>query len=124
MWSLAGDGWKDGLLRNRDEVLAPFHTPDAKRVDSLFEGTLGLPKISSVWYWPGMSAKRARKKLDDFVDLRHKLAHRVRAAKTVRKDKAIGYKSHVERLVPRTVERVAWHLRDILGFKRTNEVRL
>jgi len=110
IWKLADDGWRD-VLRNRladlqQERNKRLNTPKTEQIDDLFDRALGIPKISSGWYWKNMPRERATKKLDDFVTLRGEVAHRGRAASTVRKADVTNYYSHVKILVGKTGGRV------------------
>ena len=57
VWKLAGDGWRDVLKKRLDlyteERNWGMNSPKATRIDDLFEGALGIPKVSAAWRWPG-----------------------------------------------------------------------
>ena len=59
VWKLAGEGWKDVVLRYRDDVIgdeiSTFNTPKPHNVNTLFKKLLGIDNISVNWGWPGMS---------------------------------------------------------------------
>ncbi|HTO53838.1 MAG TPA: HEPN domain-containing protein [Myxococcota bacterium] len=89
-WSLAGDGWRNELRAYRDIVidrhLRGFNTPKSENVDALFSDLIGLRALSSHWNIGRFeTAEDSRKRLDDLVILRGDIAHRVKAARTVRK---------------------------------------
>jgi len=122
-WELAGTGWKKALRDNLTEVLArttgTLNTPRTAQVDELFEKAIGLPSISSSWYWSGRSVESAAASLDRLVTLRGSIAHRVSAAQAVELkyvDRARQFiyrlvvKSHncVCRFLESTVERSPW----------------
>lgn len=121
MWTLAGEGWRsvlterlEGLQEERNRKL---NTPKTVQIDDHFLATLGIPSISSSWYWKGMSAKQASEKLDRFVALRGSIAHRGAAANAVRKTAVSDYFSHVRRLVSRTGGKVNSHVKAASGVK-------
>jgi hypothetical protein len=106
VWQLADDGWRD-VLRNRLATLQQernrkLNTPKTEQIDALFAQAVGIGKVSSRWYWNNMPAQRAREKLDGYVSLRGEVAHRGRAARTIRKTQVVDYYSHVKLLVGKT----------------------
>ena len=102
IWELAGEGWKAVLQSHRERVLErfvrPFHSPKAQNIDLLFRDLLGVATISNSWSWPGMSAARSVKKLDQLIALRGEIAHKVKTSEPVRKSVAAGYVEFVFRL--------------------------
>lgn len=110
-WTLAGDGWRAVLTARLDDMRVErnrrLNTPKSDRIDELFQDALGIPKVSSGWYWPGMSAEQARRKLDRYVELRGAIAHRGSAARSVKKGALTDYYAHVKKLVGKTGGRVA-----------------
>ncbi len=124
LWVLADKGWKPEVLKHSNQLLLRLNTPKSENVDVLFKSAIGKDKISRHWYWPRMSAAKARKKLDRFIELRGALAHRAQAQQAVRKADVLGYKSHISRLVPLTTIRTASYLRDVLGLDKTRTVIL
>jgi hypothetical protein len=106
IWKVAGDGWK-GLLGTRLEKLREqrnrqMNAPKADRVDELFLKALGISQLSSEWHWQGMSAAKARKKLDDYVDFRGAIAHRGKGATNCYKWQVEDYFDHVKTIVGKT----------------------
>jgi hypothetical protein len=84
-WLLAGEGWRELLVRrlallqqDRDRNL---NSPTSKQVDSFFLEALGIREISQGWSWEGMEAVEAASQLDEFINLRHQIAHRARLSK-------------------------------------------
>jgi hypothetical protein len=109
-WRLADDGWrkviKDRLGRMQEERNRRLNTPKSAQIDELFDKALGLPRISSAWYWKSMPAEQARAKLDKYVTLRGEIAHRGAASGSVKKTQVNDYYRHVKRLVGKTGGRV------------------
>ena len=128
VWSLAGNGWKKHLRDRfdsmREERNRKLNTPKSGPIDELFEKSLGLPGLSSSWYWPGMTAQRARKKLDRFVSLRGEIAHRGAASETCKKGQVEAYLNHVSRIVEKSDECVAEFVRATSGKTIRHRVSL
>jgi hypothetical protein len=94
-----------------------LNTPKTSPVTDLFKSVLGLPRIHTHWKWQRMTAKGAGEKLDEFVALRGSIAHRVGSKSPVGKNVGVKYLNHVERLVEKTDEAVAQHLKKLTGTK-------
>ncbi len=114
MWMLSGDGWRSVLKRHREQVFSSgverFNRPISAHVDDLFLNLIGLKRVSSVWKWQGMNHENARKLLDQYVETRGRIAHRLKLDTPVHKPYAQGYLRHVELLVEKTDEGVAKHV--------------
>ena len=117
IWVLAGNGWKTVLTEHRDKTLEYFHTPKHKNVDDLFFDLLGLGNLSASWRWQGMSAKSAAKKLNNYIEIRGKVAHRVGYSTPIPKAYAEDYLKHVELLVSRTDETVHKYAKECSGVQ-------
>lgn len=104
IWGLSGDGWRDELTRHKDKILnkyivkGSFNTPSSGNIDRLFAELVGLTSISSEWFWPSMTNERAKSKLEELIDLRGSIAHRVEASRTVYKKDVEFYKKFISRL--------------------------
>lgn len=87
VWALAGEGWREVMSKHRAAALAeaiePFHSPRAAKVDALFKRLVGIKALSSNWHWKGTSAPRAAAKLDNLINRRGLIAHRVNPDQTV-----------------------------------------
>jgi hypothetical protein len=118
-WKLAGDGWREVLSTRlddlRDERNRRLNTPKTFQIDDLFAKALGIPKASSSWYWPSMSAQQAATKLDHYVGLRGAIAHRGAASISVRRTDVTDYYKHVKRLVAKTGGKVNGVVRQATG---------
>lgn len=111
-WKLAGDSWRL-YLRSRlpeyaDVRARGLNTPDSSRVESLYDGTLGLEGITEAWRWQGMTPQRAREKLDAMIRRRGDVAHGGEPAgpATVQKAEVRRFKEHILHLVDTTEARV------------------
>lgn len=60
-------------------------TPNSKKVDDLFEKAVGLKNVSQYWRWRGMTAARARTRLNKILELRHEIAHKGRTKARLQK---------------------------------------
>ncbi len=118
-WALAGTGWKVACRNNLKEVLAKtianLNSPKAAQVDDLFDKSIGLKNISKKWSWRGRTATRSRADLDSLVSLRGSIAHRVAAARNVRKKDVTGARDFISRLSVKSHNAVAAHLDARLG---------
>jgi hypothetical protein len=119
MWDLADGGWKvrakarvKTLMTERNRRL---NTPKSDQINGLFNEAIGLSNVSSAWYWKKMSNAQARKKLDNFVELRGAIAHRGTSASGVKKAQVTGYLALVKRIVGKTGGRVNTHVRGATG---------
>ena len=97
LWKLAGDGWKIVLRHHRVAIFHRFtgklNTPRPAQVDALYESLLGIKRLSDSWHWNRMSADAARTKLDQLVELRGSIAHRVASSRKVLKK---DVKDHID----------------------------
>lgn len=86
-WKLAGDGWRHQMRGHLKGVLAQtldrHHSPKTKKIDELFRNVTGIQTLSAHWKWRGMTAGRAQKRIDEMVETRGGIAHRVRSATRV-----------------------------------------
>ena len=119
VWKLAGDGWKDVVLRYRDDVIrdeiSTFNTPKPRNVDTLFKKLLGIEKISAHWKWRGMSHTSASTKLRRFVETRGAIAHRGDLPQSVTKAYVEGHRLFINRLAVRTSNVVRTDVRTTVG---------
>jgi hypothetical protein len=102
IWALAGDGWREVLAKHKSETIrtavGSFNTPKSKTVDALFDGLIGLTRLSAFWRWPAMPAEKARQKLDRLLEVRGNIAHRVRDTQLLRRREIDASVEFVNRL--------------------------
>lgn len=119
MWDLADAGWKKRASEKLNMLMTErnrrLNTPKTAQINELFADSIGLPNISTIWYWKGMSAAQASRKLDDFVDLRGAIAHRGSTASSVRKLQVTEYLGHIKQLVSMTGGHVSTHVETATG---------
>jgi RiboL-PSP-HEPN len=118
-WKLAGDGWRSVLVSRLESLQEArnrrLSTPNTRQTDDFFHRTLGIEKISDSWHWTNMSAQRAAEKLDEYLVVRHEVAHRGKAAYTIWQYDVNEYYNHVCRLVERTADEIAVFLASATG---------
>ncbi|MGV7306136.1 MAE_28990/MAE_18760 family HEPN-like nuclease [Mycobacterium kansasii] len=121
VWRLAGDGWRTVLSSRLTKLQAErnrkLNTPKTSQITDLFKNAVGVANVAKAWYWPGMRADAAAKKLDAFVTLRGEIAHRGSAGTSVTKQQVNEYYNHVKRLTTRTETRVAEVITTSTGTK-------
>jgi hypothetical protein len=81
-WALSGSGWKTEIARLATQFQAdeshPLNSPSSASVRELFKTYLGIRDITKNWHWQRTSVVSATKRLDGFVRIRHRIAHRGR----------------------------------------------
>jgi len=117
IWALAGDGWKTVLVEYRDRMMSRFHAPNKENVDELVFDMLDLKDVSASWRWRRMSSKDAVRKLNTYVEMRGKVAHRVAYTTPISKANVRDYLGHVELLVEKTDRAVYEHVRKRTGLQ-------
>lgn len=119
VWDIADEGWRALLQTHKSTTLqhwlGPFNTPKTAQVNTLYTELLGLKKLSLKWYWKGMSAANAESKLDDFIQVRGDIAHRLNPGKAVQKNLGTNYHEHVKKIVDCCEKEIQSHLLSITG---------
>lgn len=119
VWKLAGDGWRSVLVNRLAELQElrnrKLNNPKTRQINDLFRDALGIGKISESWHWNKMDAQRAAGKLDEYVTIRHEVAHRGSSADRIWKYDVNEYYNHVWRLVEQTAAEIAGVLAGITG---------
>lgn len=106
LWKLAGDGWK-GVLRDHkvalfERYIGKLNTPKPAQVDALYETLLGIKTVSNTWHWNRVTSDDARRALDDLIELRGSIAHRVAASRKVLKNDVRKQIDFVNRIAVQT----------------------
>lgn len=113
VWDLADGGWRDVLRDYKKGLLKDFHNPGPFKIDVLFKKLLDLDGLSSSWDWGYGSAEGNKRKLEALLELRHGIAHRVSARRSIRKG---DVQTDLVRNLARSSHRaVNWHLREVTG---------
>jgi RiboL-PSP-HEPN len=110
VWKLAGQGWKSVLQAHRDAILGDYvgklNSPKSKNVDALFASLIGIGGVSQGWTWHRMSSAAAVERLENLIELRGAIAHRVGTSKAVRKVAVTDSIDFVYRISVKTSNRV------------------
>jgi hypothetical protein len=89
VWTLAGRGWRAEIsalvTRLNDDKSRPLDSPNSAEVAETFKAYLAVRNIRTNWHCQGMSHSSACEKLDRFIKIRHRIAHRGHDERTVRK---------------------------------------
>ncbi|MBA2880187.1 hypothetical protein HNR65_000494 [Desulfosalsimonas propionicica] len=129
VWSLANMGWKTVMQDHKNKILekytvqGAFNTPSPKNIDALFSNLIGYKSISRTWYWPAMSIENSKKKLEELIELRGSIAHRVQSAKKVTKTHVKDSKAFIFRLAIISNNRVVKYIEDQVGIKPWRTLR-
>lgn len=115
VWDLAGRRWKSTAAEILKLPVDRFHNPTSNKIDELFKKALDLKEVSENWCWRSMSKKRASERLDDYVNRRHDIAHRVKTDKVVSKEVVKAYATHVRHLAEITSNKIRDHVYTITG---------
>lgn len=118
-WKLAGDGWRQALRDNFSEVLSTttgkLNTPKPAQVDDLFLKTIGLSQMSKNWYWKGRSNTKCIAALEQLIELRGSIAHRVQHANKVWKKDVREAAELIGRLGEKTNNATHAHVVSLVG---------
>lgn len=121
IWDLADGGWRTLLLNHKSATLqqwlGSFNTPKTAQVNALYLDLLGIKKLSSKWNWKGMSSATAESKLDDFIQVRGDIAHRLNPSKVVQKNLGTNYHQHVGKIVDRCETEIKSYLLTVTGVE-------
>lgn len=121
IWSLAGEGWKKVLTTYKDGVfkqqLDYFHVPRPENVDELFSKTIGLEKISKTWTWRGQNNGDTIRTLNELIDLRGSIAHKIKINETITKKDVLYYLNFVNNLTVATNNVTTKYIEKKVGIK-------
>ncbi len=129
IWKIANSGWKDVMESHKESILekytirGAFNTPNPKNIDTLFSNLIGFTSLSRKWYWSGMSIENSKKKLNDLIELRGNIAHRVQSSKTVTKTHVKESKLFVLRLAVISNNRITNYLQEKIDREPWRTVR-
>jgi RiboL-PSP-HEPN len=80
MWQLADAQWRKLLRERADRITGvtdrSLSNPTSGKVDEFLSSQAGIVKVTDSWRWSSTTANAARRRLDEFVDLRNQIAHR------------------------------------------------
>jgi hypothetical protein len=83
IWKISDSGWKNELRSNYNTLKSKFNTPRPQNVDEFIYQTIGLKNLSNSWRWVGQNKEKSIQKLNEFMDLRGDLTHKLRTSKNV-----------------------------------------
>ena len=110
MWKLAGEGWRLQFIDYSKAKIAALNTPNHGNLRKAYSSLVGLENFSAQWGARRWTEADYITKLDDLLNLRHRIAHGVIGEETVGKSKARAGVSLIERLAGKTDEVVTAHL--------------
>jgi hypothetical protein len=119
MWELADAGWKVKVKARLNELAAErnanLNTPKTAPINELFEKAIGLQSVSASWAQDGKTHLETEKKLDEFVSLRGDVAHRGKAAASVKDKQVREYFALTQHLVKKTGGKVSAYVKTVTG---------
>lgn len=115
VWELADSGWKEILRKYKRGILQKeidyFHVPRPENINELYEKLIGFQNVTSNWKWRGKSNEQAKQTLNDYIDLRGSIAHKLKSDKNVLKKDVVYYRRFLNCLATITHNRVNAYLR-------------
>jgi hypothetical protein len=119
IWDLADDGWKNILIKYKGQIinreLDYFHVPRPNNIDDLYEKLLGINAITKRWKWKKMSNSSAIKTLNNFIDLRGEIAHKLTSSRNVLKKDVVHYAHFINCCGVILHNEVTIHLQSLIG---------
>ena len=88
IWSLTGTGWRQQFQEYGLSKIKAINTPSFKNLKKVSNSVIGLHDPASNWRAHRWSPAVYRSKLEDILELRHKIAHGALGNRTVGKAKA------------------------------------
>lgn len=98
IWKISNDGWKNELKINFKLLIDKFNTARPDQVDELIYKTIGIKNISNNWKWQGQSTTASKRKLNEFMDLRGNIVHRIFHDKPITDAMISGYVNFLYRI--------------------------
>jgi hypothetical protein len=100
-----GDNWKELIREKLREDLISLNTPKSKNISNLSKRYLGVD-ITQEWNMPRISAQQASRKLDQLIEMRGEITHRIvnyfEARSSIGQGDLVGNVNFVEQLAKRT----------------------
>jgi RiboL-PSP-HEPN len=115
-WLFTGDLWREEVFQYIVRQVEILNTPNSKNVNELFLRTLNHPKISFCWGRQRMDNDRAADTLDEWLDLRHSIAHGAREDPLIKAD-VQRFRQFLEITVRNTEREVSKYLHSKIGIK-------
>lgn len=115
IWKISGENWQSQLRLNYEILIDGFNTPRPTQVDDFIFKTLGLREVSKKWAWRGQSAAVTCKKLNEFMDLRGDIVHRVFPNRNIHSATIAGYINLLYRIACITANELREHVHHLTG---------
>ncbi len=112
---IPGSAWP-ALNAHATQLLGRFNTPNPPHVEQLFRNCLGLPNVTSAWFWQNCSATQAAQRLTAAMTHRHEIAHGVNPRPIIHNHFSSRLPTFVRRLAHCTDVAVRSHLMGVLGL--------
>ncbi|PJZ23898.1 hypothetical protein CH352_18875 [Leptospira hartskeerlii] len=117
IWKISDKKWITYITDNKKKVLGAwiekFHSPKSENIKDLFSNTVGIKDITKSWFWQRMNYSNAIEKLDDYLDIRGKIVHRLKTEEKIKKWQADDFLGHVSLLVEKTDNALKIHLESL-----------
>lgn len=95
-----------------------FNTPNSQNVRLLIADAIGLQNVTDSWHWQNCTVVDARRRLDEVLDFRHKIAHGVNPRPIIH-NQWVGKLPTFFRILGRCTDKAVRHyLRTKLGVKK------
>ena len=104
------------MLQNAGQTIEALHTPNSKNVTELFLCTIDHPGITTCWGRQKMGHKKAADTLDEWLDIRHSIAHGAQEGRLIKAD-VLRFRSFLDITVRNTEKELSKHLSAIVGAK-------
>lgn len=106
MWEIAGSGWRKEFRSYIERKVDDLNTPNFKNIKQLMFQVLGIRDFGSNWIQGRHSPDHYRSRLNETLDVRHRIAHGAHNNATVGKKTAKDAIALVERLARWTTAQV------------------
>jgi hypothetical protein len=110
-WYFAGEGWRSLLLEFGELKIEELNTPNSEGVRELVRSILGIDDITTSWSRPGMNAKGAADRLDEYLSDRHAVAHGAALDRKFSKSYIENYLNFLDQTVWKTEKAIRNHLK-------------
>ncbi len=115
IWKLIDGGWKEQFEKYVDNKIEHFHSPRAEKVKDLFKSVLGIRDLTAEWKWRMNKAVAVRRSLDQLIDLRCSIAHKVKSERIIYKKDCERYGRLCLRIAISTTNYLSEHLHKKTG---------
>ncbi|MDR6291371.1 hypothetical protein E9232_003897 [Inquilinus ginsengisoli] len=119
IWSLTGNGWRSNYISFAKSRISSLNTPNHANVKKLYSSVIGVPNCSEFWNYGRWSSERYIEKLEELMNMRHRIAHGSIGKDTVGKTFAKNAISLIEFISEKTDRSVKNHVRSIVYPPKT-----